>query len=192
MRSHITISALIDWHSSFTSVTTRWLMLHSLVTLSRCIYVSWVHKHVSLCFKPIYQTTFKSKQGNIEFCICNKKIDDIKRANWLPTFLTLANVASSFFKLENSEAWHGPTSQGSVAPSCPFASSKRINAVTLKSRISESEDQRTNSNLKVRFAMRFTPVSQFLKKRVIWRSSTSVYNYGQCSALERNGQHENL
>lgn len=56
--------------------------------------------------------------------------------------------------------------------------------MTSKSRLSESEDQSPNSDLKVQFATHFKPVSQLKKKkererRVIWLSSASVFKYGK-------------
>lgn len=67
--------------------------------------------------------------------------------------------------------------------------------MTSKSRLSESEDQSPNSDLKVQFATYFTPVSQLKKRegeRVIWLSSASVFKYGTRSVFGRNGEHENL
>lgn len=82
-------------------------------------------------FTPIYQTTFESKQVKIEFCVCNKEIDN--KEIQLAADISQRSKCRSLF-LQTLPVLLPP---------------QMNNAATSKSRISESEDQRTNSILKV-------------------------------------------
>lgn len=153
------------------------------------MYVDLEKQHVSLCVWTILLNvkleTFRFKQVKREFCICT--IQTIKRSGWLPPFLT-SHVKSCIT----------PTFQASkVLYLLLLLPPQENNTVTSKSRLSESEDQSPNSDLKVQFATHFMLVSQLKKKkrereRVIWLSSASVFKYGKRSVFGRNGEHENL